>query len=422
MLDALGTADEALRIQLYTEAGVKPIYKPYWEDLPYADPFLSITPDILHQLYQGVIKHLVAWVKSAYSEDEIDARCRRLPPGHHVRVFKKGITSLYQLTGREHADIARILLGFIIDMPLPDGMSSVRLVRAVRALLDFLYLAQYPVHTTETLALLDEALDRFHANKEVFADLGVRSTWCIPKLHYLRHYTTLIRRLGSPDNFNTEYTERLHIDYAKDAYEATNAKDEFPQMTLWLERREKILRHKKYIMWRLADCPPAPHSLLSAEIPQRVKMTKHPSRRSVKVDSLAEDYGASFFVDALARFVVESRDPELTRAQVEHASLDIAFPFRYDLSSMLVTLKVADHCSMNRTIPVYHKAKFWLGDSKNHRLSSNEYDVVHATPARKDTRGRPIDGQFDPAIINLGFGRYTGVMGMSSNVVQVHTY
>ncbi|KAJ6548331.1 hypothetical protein B0H10DRAFT_1969194 [Mycena sp. CBHHK59/15] len=51
----------------------------------------------------------------------------------------------------------------------------------------------------------------------------------------------------------TEYTEHLHIDLAKDAFRSTNFKDEFPQMTLWLERKEKIFRHEEYIQWRLMD-------------------------------------------------------------------------------------------------------------------------------------------------------------------------
>ena len=41
-------------------------------------------PDILHQLLQGLIRHLVHWIKEAYGTKEIDARCRQLPRNSHV--------------------------------------------------------------------------------------------------------------------------------------------------------------------------------------------------------------------------------------------------------------------------------------------------------------------------------------------------
>lgn len=67
-------------------------------------------------------------------------------------------------------------------------------------------------------------------------------------LHTLsQHYIALIKALGTTDNYNTEYTECLHINFAKDAYKATNHKDELSQMTIWLERKEKITRHEAYI-------------------------------------------------------------------------------------------------------------------------------------------------------------------------------
>ena len=104
---------------------------PFWEDLKGVNIFDSITPDILHQVYQGVIKHLVNWIKSIFGTTEIDARCRRLPPNHNLRHFSKGITSLSRITGQEHSDICRILLGLIIGMKLPGNRSPVQLLRAV---------------------------------------------------------------------------------------------------------------------------------------------------------------------------------------------------------------------------------------------------------------------------------------------------
>ena len=97
-------------------------------------------------------------------------------------------------------------------------MSPARLLRAVRGILDFLFLARYPVHTSGTLDHLGAALKRFHDNKDVFIDLGVHANFNFPKVHFTGHYQRFIELFGTTDNYTTEYTERLHIDLAKDAY------------------------------------------------------------------------------------------------------------------------------------------------------------------------------------------------------------
>lgn len=106
-------------------AGVKPVYAPFWQHLPFINIYRSITPDILHQLYQGLIKHLVSWLISAFGADEMDARCRRMPPNHNTRIFTKGISTLSRITGQEHRDMCRVLIGIIIDLRLPHGHSPV---------------------------------------------------------------------------------------------------------------------------------------------------------------------------------------------------------------------------------------------------------------------------------------------------------
>jgi hypothetical protein len=55
------------------DAGIKPIFDPFWQKLPYSNIYCSITPDILHQLYQGILKHLKSWLLSVYAVMEIDA-------------------------------------------------------------------------------------------------------------------------------------------------------------------------------------------------------------------------------------------------------------------------------------------------------------------------------------------------------------
>ncbi|KAG1740645.1 hypothetical protein EDB19DRAFT_1908395 [Suillus lakei] len=206
-----------------------------------------------------------------------------LPTIIYIRLFTKGITGLSRISGTEHSQICRFLLGIVIGICLPNNLNANRLLQAVHGLLDFLYLAQYPCHSSETLQLLDDALGLFHENKDIFVDL--------------------------------EYTERLHIDYAKDAYRATNHKDEFTQMTRWLECKEKILRHDKYVNWRLAgDVESEPHHSRPPDMTFRrlQTMPKHPTAKAVTIDRLVDDYGATFFREALARYITQlkhAKDP-----------------------------------------------------------------------------------------------------------------
>jgi hypothetical protein len=395
VLDALDSFDEdpAGFLQACKAVGVKPIVEPFWRELPYVHIYRSVTPDILHQLYQGVIKHILSWIMKACGATEIDARCRRMPPNHNIRVFMKGISTLSRVTGQEHDQMCRILLGLVIDLPLLGGLSNIRLIRAVRALLDFLYLARYPVHTDETLELLDDALTQFHDAKGIFVDLGIRDAFNIPKLHFMQHYTMYIRFYGTTDNFDTAYTERLHIDFAKNAYAATNHKDEFTQMATWLERKEKIYRHKQYIKWKESGSPVSVPQIEwqppGLELDRRLHMTKHPSVRAVLVEQLVEDYGATYFRPALARFVALANDPTLSRAQLEERLWHIRMPFQ--------------------KLPVWHRIKYLREDPAS--KSTMTADSIHVRPSTTDSCGRRVPGRFDTALVNEGTGGDTGTEG-----------
>ncbi|KAG6810656.1 hypothetical protein H0H92_010893 [Tricholoma furcatifolium] len=401
VLDSFET-DPANFLQACKAAGIKPLVDPYWKNLPYVHIYRSITPDVLHQLYQGVLKHLIQWVIAAYGAPEIDARCRRLPPNHNIRLFMKGISTLLRVTGQEHDQMCRILLGLIIDAPLPDSQSSARLLRAVRAMLDFLYLAQYPVHTDRTLELLDVALEGFHGNKQIFIDLGIREGFNIPKLHWAQHYIDAIRLYGTTDNVNTQYTERLHIDLAKSAYAATNRKDEFSQMTIWLERKEKILRHAQYIQVYQDRSETEGHKEWSPpglELDRSLHMTKHPSvRAAVSFERLATAYGAEFFRTALARFVAITNEPGLQASQLERRLWTVRIPFT--------------------KVHVWHKIKFHRIDPMSSQRSTA--DSIHVRPSKQDSRGRWAPGRFDTALINNGTGDVTGINGTSMELPNAH--
>ncbi|KAG2096645.1 hypothetical protein BD769DRAFT_1631430 [Suillus cothurnatus] len=391
ILAALSLVDEDFDLwrQACQECSIKPVFKPFWQDLPHANIFQSITLDVLHQLYQGIIKHLIEWIKEAYSEAEIDACCRRLPPNHNIRLFLKGISNLSRVSGTEHNQICRFLLGIVIGIQLPGNLSNARLTCAVCAILDFLYLAQYPCHTDQTLALLDDALTCFHNNKDIFLDLGIRSNFNLPKLHCFCHYVHMIKMYGTTNNYNTEYTECLHIDLTKDAYRATNHKDEYSQMMLWLERREKILWHDNFVQWRLIDM----------DYRWAIKMTKHPTVKQVQLDCIVQEYGATFFTAALAHFVVGINQPGLSAVQLEQEAAHIIIPFD--------------------TVATFHRIKFNAINAHGIQDSSITVDSVHCQPSQKDKRGHMIPACFDTVLVNEGDGGITGVHGYCAAQVQV---
>ena len=229
-------------------------------------------------------------------------------------------------------------------------------------------------------------------------DLGIRNAFNIPKLHSARHYVEYIKLYGTLDNFNTEYTERLHIDLAKDAYAATNHKDEFTQMTIWLERKEKILRHRQYVEWRLKGCPRVEWTPPGLELDRTRKLTKHPSVWAVPLDVLVTKYGATHFRTALARFIALSNDPDLTRGRLERKLWGIWMPFT--------------------KVSVWHRIKFMRIDPSTLTVSTS--DSIHCRPERKDSHGKPILSRFDTALINDGTGEDIGLGGMSFVLIFCH--
>jgi hypothetical protein len=126
-------------------------------------------------MLQGVMKYIIKWLFSLtiFGSLDIDAWCRCLPPNHSIMLFQKGITMLSLITGKEHKNICHILLRLIVDLSLPGGWASSRIIKAVCTLLNFLYLAQFPSHTTDTLHHLQDSLRLFYENKAVFIDLGI---------------------------------------------------------------------------------------------------------------------------------------------------------------------------------------------------------------------------------------------------------
>ncbi|KAK7433564.1 hypothetical protein VKT23_020718 [Stygiomarasmius scandens] len=238
---------QGLKPAAFRSESLRPI-NPFWRNLPHCNIFDCMTPDLLHQLHKGLFgDHVSKWSRDTINsgKEEIDSRFLTMTPHPTLKQFSKGISRVTQWTGNEYKAMAKVYPAMLA------GAADVRVLKAVRAFEDFMYYAHWEVHTDESLKAMDAAWDNFHEYKAIFEELGIRRHFNISKLHNVSHYSESIRSRGTTDGFNSESSERLHIDFAKVAYRATNKRNFRSQMVTWLTRHEAVQRRDAFLRWSM---------------------------------------------------------------------------------------------------------------------------------------------------------------------------
>lgn len=243
--DAVDTSDITRYVTKARTMGMNAVYKPYWRDWEYADPCRFLTPDALHQWHKFFWDHPMKWARALLGDAEIDRRYKTLQKHVGRLFFRKGFTSFSQHTCRESRELQASFISVI------SGAVTPGVLRAFRGIMDFIYIGQFEVQSTETLRLLQDALNRFHADKHHLSDeAACDDGWHIPKLEMMHNVASLITQTGSAPQYTAERLERCHITMSKMAYRATNHKDYEEQMCRYLDRQEKLYLFDMYLRWR----------------------------------------------------------------------------------------------------------------------------------------------------------------------------
>ncbi|KAJ3560440.1 hypothetical protein NP233_g10837 [Leucocoprinus birnbaumii] len=219
------------------------VHLPFWRDWPLAEPSLFLTPEPLHHWHKQFWDHDVRWCLNAVGSSEIDFRFSILQPHTGLRHFGGGISSLKQVSGRDHREIQKYIL------PVLAGAVSPSFLSAIRGLLKFRYLAQAPLITSTMLEDINNALKLFHENKQAIIDAGGRlgtngviDNWFIPKLEFLQSVAPNIQANGAAHQWSADVTEHAHIEVVKKPSRASNNHGYERQICRHLDRLDKLSR------------------------------------------------------------------------------------------------------------------------------------------------------------------------------------
>ena len=127
-------------------------------------------------------------------------------------------------------------------MPAISGIVPPKMVRALRAFLDFCYIVRRSFLSVDTLHEAEDALELFHSEREVFREEGVRDVlgFSMPRQHALSHYIESIRLYGAPNGLCSSITESMHIKAVKEPWRRSNRFLALIQMLLTNIRLDKL--------------------------------------------------------------------------------------------------------------------------------------------------------------------------------------
>ena len=168
---------EACIAEYFQQVGVK-IGRNVFTELYRVNPADLHKPDLSHNIYLGLFKHMMDWVegflKKHKRQQAFNDIWKEIAPCPGLSVPKKAYREVRQWQGKEMRTLGRCISavsGSALRNPEGSQHQDFNIaLKCVGALVDFTLMTQYRSHTPDTLAYMESYLQTFHQTKEVFLE------------------------------------------------------------------------------------------------------------------------------------------------------------------------------------------------------------------------------------------------------------
>jgi len=434
------------------------VHLPFWRDwflqtpsgVPtrtlMADPCRFLTPEPLHHWHKQFWDHDVKWSMRAIGADELDFRFSTLQPIVGFKYFKDGVSVLKQVTGRTHRDVERYIVGVIA------GKAPPSFVIAIRALMDFRYLAQSRQLDDNSLSRISTSLSLFHQHKQTILDIGARvgkgnkrmDHFQIPKLELMHGVVPSVIDSGAVIQWSADRTEHAHITEIKVPGRSGNNQDHNPQICRWLDRSEK---HRNFSL-ALHLLAPSAHS---TDTPNDEEPTEHIDRDDQPDESPLTNPPPDLFSQAvqlsasvspstplpLRTFCTDStafclnRHPDILQLTVDEVAAKFKLPdlrpaladyIRHARDLQLSTFKIGQRrfSPTNADLPFSHLQVWYSARVQVRSTDSTDTTVPRRVCAEPPSSAWPF-GRYDTVLISNGSTPGQGLHGMADTLVPVYS-
>jgi hypothetical protein len=314
--------------------------QPFWRDWALAEPSNLLIPESLHHFHRFFWDHEARWCINVLTAPEIDFRFSVLPPRVGFRHFGEGIAKLKQVTGREHRNVQRYMICVIAGGAAPRDF-----VIALRALMDFRYLAQAPVVDENVCNMISAALEEFHNHKTAVLDAGGRlgakrkviPNFYIPKLELFQSVVPSIRANGANTQWSADVTEHAHITEIKIPADSTNNQNYEDQICRYLDRLDRIRRFDLATTIHEASVRPDPHTIAAADDDSLDNdLAELPALQSTSSMTNSTRPIVNYFKEAAS--LTQGQDPNAPRPFRTFSAGTSAFHLNHEASFKLMTV------------------------------------------------------------------------------------